>query len=172
MAFSRHLTLLAFFSLLGLTTAAIPSFGLQGAKQIRSGLKDRDFRINPGKGTVFTTPIFTARLADVTTFPALAGTDVQFAIVRFTLKSGASFPRHYHPRGAEALNALTGRLLISFTFEGLGQVRNVTNVIRPGESTVFPQALTHETTCISSFDCEFLSVFNSADVEIVRAPKP
>lgn len=109
------------------------------------------------------TPTFKVSIADLANFPALAGQDVQSTIVRVALKSGQPFIRHFHPRASETLNALQGDFRISFIFEGLGEVRNVTNIIRAGESTVFPQGLIHETTCISKSDCVFLSVLNSAD---------
>lgn len=171
MAFSSFLALLAASSLLSLSAASIPSFGLQTAGGIRAGLKNRDFRIRPSRGVVLNTPGFTVNIADLSKFPALAGQDVQSTIVRVELKAGVPFIRHYHPRATETLNALHGTFRISFIFEGLGEVRNVTNVIKAGESTVFPQGLIHETTCISKSDCVFLSVLNSADPGTVPAPK-
>lgn len=150
--------------------ATIPSFGLQTAGSIRSGLRDRDFRIQLSKGAQIETPTFKVSIADLTKFPALAGQDVQSTIVRVFLKGGKPFIRHFHPRSTETLNALQGTFRISFIFEGLGEVRNVTNTIKAGESTVFPQGLIHETTCISKGDCVFLSVLNSADPGTIPVP--
>lgn len=163
------LPIFALCCMLSLSFAAnsIPSFGLQTATAIRSKLRDQDFRIQFTRATQVKTPTFQVSIADLTRFPALAGTDVQSMIVKVNLKAGEPFIRHFHPRGTETLNALQGTFRVSFRFEGLGEVRNVTNVIRTGESTVFPQGLIHETTCISKGDCVFLSVFNTADAGTV-----
>lgn len=75
-------------------------------------------------------PDFNVRIADLTNFPALAGQDVQSSIVRVNLRPGAVLFRHFHPRGSETLNALRRTFMVSFTFEGLGTPRVVTNVIR------------------------------------------
>lgn len=157
------LVVLAFVSLGTSTLAMIPSFGLQTATSVRSELEDKDFKITPALGIRVDTPDFRVRIADLTNFPALAGQDVQSTIVRVTLKPGASFFRHFHPRGTETLNALRGTFRVSFAFEGLGTPRVVTNVIKAGQSTIFPQGLVHETKCISQKGCTFLSVLNSAD---------
>lgn len=170
MAQNKLLFLTVTCCFLSVTFARIPSFGLMTAGSIRSGLKDRDFRIQPSKGTQIVTATFKVSIADLTNFPALAGQDVQSTIVRVFLKSGELFFRHFHPRGTETLNALQGTFRISFLFEGLGDVRNVSNVIKAGESTVFPQGLIHETTCISKGDCAFLSILNSADPGTIPAP--
>ncbi|PXF46457.1 putative germin-like protein 2-3 [Gracilariopsis chorda] len=146
--------------------ASIPSFGLQSAAGIRSGLQDSDFRINPSKGQIINTPGFTVQIANVADFPALGGQDVQSQIVRVLVRAGQPFIPHYHPRGTETLNALAGVFRVSFLSEGLSP-RNVTNILHPGDSTVFPQGLPHETVCISKMDCLFLSVFNSADPGLV-----
>jgi len=164
MAFSSTISVLALLScLFSLSLASIPSLGLDTAPAVRSGLRDRDFRIQFSRGIQVTTPDFSVSIADLSNFPALAATDVQSTIVRVSVKAGRPFFAHYHPRGTETLNALQGTFRISFRFEGLGDVRTVTNIIRAGESTVFPQGLIHETVCISDTDCAFLSVLNSAD---------
>lgn len=164
----------SFFALTVLTVAAfihqaaasIPSFGLQTAAGIRSGLPDAAFRINPGKGQIINTPGFIVQIANVADFPALGGQDVQSQIVRVLVRAGQPFIPHYHPRGTETLNALAGVFEVSFLFEGLSP-RNVSNTLHPGDSTVFPQGLPHTTVCVSKTDCLFLSVFNSADPGLV-----
>ncbi len=163
MARTNILSLLALAALLTTSLASIPSLGLSTAGAVRSGLRDRDFRIQFPRGTQINTPNFKVSIADLNNFPALAATDVQSTIVRVSLKSGQPFIPHFHPRATETLNALQGTFRISLRFEGLGDVRTITNTIRAGESTVFPQGLIHETTCISRSDCVFLSVLNSAD---------
>lgn len=160
------LTVIALAFLFNLSTAQIPSFGLQTAAGIRGLLEDKEFAINPENGIRINTPNFRVRIADLTNFPALAGQDVQSQIVRVNLKSQQMFIPHYHPRGSETLNAIRGTFKVTFTFEGLNP-RTVVNTIKAGESTVFPQGLPHTTTCISKQDCIFLSVFNSADPGLI-----
>ncbi|PXF46451.1 Spherulin-1B [Gracilariopsis chorda] len=157
------LTLAAFVNQ---AAASIPSFGLQTAAAIRSGLQDSDFRINPSKGQIIKNEKFVVQIANVADFPALGGQDVQSQVARVLVRAGQPFLPHYHPRGTETLNALAGVFRVSFLFEGLNP-RNVTNILRPGDSTVFPQGLPHATTCISKTDCLFLSVFNTADPGLV-----
>lgn len=164
-----HLVLLVFSCMVTSSLAMIPSFGLQTATSIRSELDDKDFKITPALGIRIDTPDFKVRIADLTNFPALAGQDVQSTIVRVTLRSGAAFFRHFHPRGTETLNALRGTFMVSFTFEGLGTPRVVTNTIKAGQSTIFPQGLVHETKCISKTGCTFLSILNSADPGTIPA---
>lgn len=149
-----------------LVNASIPSSGLQTALSIRSPLSNRDFRINPSRGVIIRNPNFTARIADLTNFPVLAGQDVQSQIVRATVNAGKPFVTHFHPRSAEVLNALRGVFIVTIKFEGL-QPRTVRIKLLPGESTVFPQGLVHTTTCVSKVHCEFLSVFTSADPGLV-----
>lgn len=148
--------------------ALIPSDGTTTAAATRSNLNDNDFRITLAKGTAVETPEFSARIADLTNFPALAGVDVQSTIVRVTIRSGEDFFRHYHPRGTETLNLIQGRLRTTFSFEGTASPRMVTVTLRGGESTVFPEALPHMLTCISKSDCTYISVLNSADAGTVR----
>lgn len=171
MSHSSILALFALFALVRLSVASfsIPSLGLDTAPAVRSGLRDRDFRINFSRATQVNTPTFTASIADLANFPALAGQDVQSTIVKVSLKAGQPFFSHLHPRGTETLNALQGTFRVRFRFDGLGDARVVSNVIRAGESTVFPQGLIHETVCISKTDCAFLSVLNSADPGTVPA---
>lgn len=154
-------------SLIVLSKAMIPSFGLETTGSIRAGLRDTDFRIRPSLGTQVETPTFRVSIADLTNFPALAGQDVQSTIVRVELKAGERFLTHFHPRGSETLNVLKGTFRVSFRFAGVGEVRNITNIIRTGESTVFPQGLVHTEECISTNDCVFLSVLGSADAGTV-----
>lgn len=145
---------------------SISSFGLQTAQSVRSAFKDSDFVIVPAAGTVIRTPTFTVRSATLSSFPVLAGVDVQSQITRVSLKAGKPFIRHLHPRSAEIFNAIQGKFEISFTFEGLSP-RVVTNIIESGQSTVFPQGLVHTTKCVSRNNCRFLSVFTSADPGLV-----
>eukprot|EP00177_Eucheuma_denticulatum_P002688 GFKZ01004829.1.p1 GENE.GFKZ01004829.1~~GFKZ01004829.1.p1 ORF type:complete len:165 (+),score=6.81 GFKZ01004829.1:136-630(+) len=156
-------------SLIGLTFANIPSFGRQTAAGVRSNLRDQDFRIRFSQGAQVNTRNFRVSIADLNNFPALGAQDVQSTIVRVNLNAGQAFVTHHHPRATETFNALQGSFRNSFRFEGLGNVRNVSNVIRAGESTVFPQGLVHSTVCISRSNCVFLSVLNSADPGLIPA---
>lgn len=167
MNFSKSALLLSFFfATTALASTGIPSFGLQTAQGIRNELPNSEFRIDPRKGTIIKTPDFTVELADLSNFPALAGQDVQAQITRVFVRARKPFIPHFHPRSSEVLNAIRGTFRVSFTTEGLNP-RVVTNVIRSGQSTVFPQGLVHKTTCISKQDCMFLSVFTSADPGLI-----
>ncbi|CDF36615.1 unnamed protein product [Chondrus crispus] len=88
-------------------------------------------------------------------------------VIRVSVKAGRDLFTHFHPRASETVTLLRGKASVAFTFEGLGDARRVTNALRKGESTVFPQGLVHETTCISKKDCVFLAFLNSADPGIV-----
>lgn len=169
MARFNLLSILALCCVLGLSFASIPSFGLQTAAATRSKFHDRDFLIQFNRGTQVNTPAFQASIADVTNFPVLGGRDVQLTILRVTVKSVETLFAHSHPRASETLLVVQGTVRSSFRFEGIGQVRTVTNVIGAGESTVFPQGLIHETVCISQGDCTFMAVLNSADPGTVPA---
>lgn len=166
MKYTIAVVALAFAALVNQAVASIPSFGLQTAAGIRSALQDSDFRINPSKGQIITTDTFVVQIASVADFPALGGQDVQSQIARVVVRAGQPFLPHYHPRGTETLNALAGVFRVTFLTEGLNP-RNITNILHPGDSTVFPQGLPHATTCISKSDCLFLSVFNTADPGLV-----
>lgn len=155
-----------FFATTALASTGIPSFGLQTVQAIRNELPDSEFRIDPSKGTIIKTPDFTVQVADLSNFPALAGQDVQSQITRVFLRAGKPFITHFHPRSGEVLNAIRGTFRVSFTTEGLNP-RVITNVIRSGQSTVFPQGLVHTTTCISKHECMFLAVFTSADAGLI-----
>ena len=146
--------------------ARLTSFGDLTAVAARSRFEDEDFKINPNKGIIVRTPDFRLRTAELSNFPVLAGVDVQTQITRVTVRSGKGVITHFHPRGLEVLNALRGVFKITFVFEGLNP-RKVTNIIKAGESTVFPQGLVHETVCVSKKDCMFLSIFNTADPGLV-----
>ncbi|PXF39568.1 hypothetical protein BWQ96_10735 [Gracilariopsis chorda] len=123
------LTLAAFVNQ---AAASIPSFGLQTAAAIRSGLQDSDFRINPSKGQIIKNEKFVVQIANVADFPALGGQDVQSQVARVLVRAGQPFLPHYHRAGTETLNALAGVFRVSFLFEGLSP-RNVTNILRPGD---------------------------------------
>lgn len=146
---------------------SIPSLGLETAAGVRAGLRDGDFRINFSRGTRIETANYTVAIADLANFPALGAQDVQMTVIRVSVKAGRELFTHLHPRASETVTLLRGTSRVAFTFEGLGDARRVSNVLRKGESTVFPQGLVHETSCISKKDCVFLAFLNSADPGIV-----
>ena len=153
-------------SVIAVCNASIPSRGLITAAATRATLSDEDFLIDPSRNVVIRNENMKVELADLNTFPALAGVDVQSQISRVTLRPGQAFVPHFHPRGAEILNAIRGRFEVSFTTEGL-QPKTIKNVVRQGHSTIFPQGLPHTTKCVSRSYCQFLSVFTSADPGLV-----
>lgn len=167
---STHVLAVLFFgTIVTLSNARIPSLGLNTAESVRSKLPDSAFRIKiQKKGLFVSSPIWNFNLTTPSTFPALAGTDVQSSIVRVFLKSGGSFFTHYHPRAAETFIPVEGTYKVSFQFEGLGKTRTVTNVIKTGEVSVFPLGLVHDISCTSRQDCLFYALLDSADPGIVR----
>lgn len=160
---------LLFATILAVSSASIPSSGLETAAGTRGALPDSAFRIDPSKGIVNKQPDFTTQNANLANFPALAGADVQTQIVRVFIRAGKSFLTHSHPRSSETLNLIRGVLDVAFTFEGASNPRVVRNRLRAGESTVFPQGLVHSVRCVSKKDCMYVATFNSADPGFVLA---
>lgn len=163
---TASILILSLSALLSLSFARIPSFGLQSSLAFLSPLIDSDFLIDFDNAAPIDTPDFNVRVANFADFPVLAGQDVQAQIVTVNVNAGKPFIPHFHPRGTEVLNALKGTFEITITFEGLNP-RKVKNIVKAGQSTVFPQGLIHETVCISKEDCRFLSVLTSADPGLV-----
>ena len=155
-----------FLALIAVSSASIPSRGLITAAATRANLSNDAFLIDPSRNVVIRNENMKVELADLNTFPALAGVDVQSQISRVTLKAGQAFVPHFHPRGAEILNAIRGRFEVTFTTEGL-EPKTVKNIVRQGQSTIFPQGLPHTTKCVGKSSCQFLSVFTSADPGLV-----
>lgn len=159
---SYFLVLFFFSSFVSLSFGAIPSFGSQTATEIRNKLKDSDYRIRVRLGVLIQNENFTSRVADLKRFPVLAGQDVQTQIASVVVKAGKPFIKHYHPRAAEILNLIKGKLRVELTTEGVTP-GVISNILLPGESTVFPQGLIHDAFCLSKTDCHFNVVFTSAD---------
>ena len=69
---------------------------------------------------------------------------------------------HYHPRAAEFLYMITGSSLkVGFIQEN--GVRYVSNVLSPGQASIFPKGSFH---FVANLDCEpvtFVAGLNSAD---------
>lgn len=162
----KLITLLAVCLTVFLAESRITSLGTDTAQSVRNPLADNDFILDPSKGVAIDTADFRIRIAELSNFPVLAGTDTQSQVVRVMLKSGRDFIPHYHPRGTEILNVLRGRFRFTIRFEGLNP-RVVTIHVREGQTTIFPQGLIHTARCVSKRDCMFLSNFNTADPGLV-----
>lgn len=170
---TRFYTVFALFAVLFSATYAsfsVPSFGLQTALGVRNNLSDSDFRIRFSDAAQNQGPNFLAQLASVSTFPVLGGQDMQASIARVALMPGASFPTHTHPRASETLYLARGKLRTNLRFEGLSGPRVVVSTLKPGEVTVFPQGLAHDTTCVCKTGCVYIAFFNSADGGVTPAP--
>lgn len=165
---ATFLALVGFVNLFFGCTARITSLGLDTAASTRDKLPDSAFRINFTEGTFVQSQNWNFNITDPTRFPALAATDVQTTIALAFIKSGEMLFRHYHPRSAEVVIAIRGVFNVSFLFEGLGETRNVSNIINPREATVFPQGLIHDIRCVSSDDCLFYAILDSADPGLVE----
>ena len=165
-SFDMKLLMLASVSVLvsvfGTASASIPSFGLQTAPSIRDELADSAFVIDPSRNVLVRNDNFRVEVASLSTFPVLAGTDVQAQITRVTLRAGEPFIRHIHPRSSEVLTVIRGTFEVTLTTEGL-EPRTIRNRLLTGQSTVFPQGLPHVQRCVSKRDCVFQAVFASAD---------
>lgn len=148
--------------------ARITSIGLETAAGTRAALDAKDFKIIPAQGTINRQANFTARIANLNTFPALAGVDVQTQFVLTTIKPQRDFIPHYHPRGAEFFFVISGNIRVRIMEEG-GRI--LENILRPGEATVFPTGLGHLASCVSKTRaCNFVATFNTADPGLVPIP--
>ena len=156
---SSALRLAALCAVLALAAAAIPSNGLRTVETEREKLSNADYNINPRNGVAVRTPGFTAYLAEIPKFKALGTADVQFGYADIMLKSGQTFPTHYHPRGAEILTVLHGAAQVTFTMEN---GRKVSNRIGWSRVTVIPQGLPHTIKCVSKQNCRMIATLNSA----------
>lgn len=145
-------------------SASIPSMGLETVQAIREELPDNAFNIRLGRATRVVEEDWSFNITNLKAYPALGAPDVQTTIERGIVKSGKSFPTHYHPRATEIFICFEGKFETFIRFEGLVNAREIRNTIRTGDSTVYPEGLTHGFRCASrNKDCVFYSVLQSAD---------
>lgn len=130
---------------------------------LRSRFADADFAIDTTAIDGLATPSGEVRPAFVGAFPVLGLPDVRMSLAAVTLAGGAFNQAHTHPRGAELLFLLRGRMDVFFVDEGGPAPRTVANTLRPGGATVFGQGLIHGEHCVSEEPCEFVAVFNDPD---------
>lgn len=151
---------------------AIPSSGTKTALGFLSELPDSAFKISfsEGNGVKNQNPNFKVEVVSVDTFKVLGAADVQSSVARLWLAPGAFFPSHTHPRAAETVYLQSGRMRVTVRFEGLDTPRLVSNVLSPGQVTVFPQGLAHESRCVSEEPCVCIGFLNSGDPGITLAP--
>lgn len=146
----------------------IPSFGLQTAESIRAKLPDSAFVIDSSKGIISNNTGFSFAIAELSEFPVLAGTDVQFFSALGEINPGATFIKHFHPRSAEYLYVISGDIRIEITLEN-SNPRIVKARVNETQSTAIPQGLPHLAVCVSTKPCKFIAVLNSADPGFVAA---
>lgn len=161
------LRLQVLLAVLTLAAARIPSIGLTTTQGIREALPDSAFRVSFNDLTTVTLPGVQFEVATLSNTPALAGADVQFTSARIRFDYNATFPMHYHPRAAELITVLEGRMRITFRAEGLFDNREVTNVFRPTDVAIIPTGFIHEVTCVARNGCLIVNGLNSADPGIV-----
>lgn len=159
---SSLIAILLFSALLHMSTASIPSLGRATAQNVRSKLRDIDFVIRGNVPPITGNNGFSSITADATNKKVLSATDTQFRISTVHVASGRPFVKHYHPRGAEVLYVTRG-IMVSYLWDEGNKARVIRNVVRKGDSTVFPQGLVHLVRCISKIDCTFVGVLNSGD---------
>lgn len=148
--------------------AALPVIG-PALIEARSKLPDDAFKMDMKNSIILKNEDYFARFVNVAKTPALTAADVQFNFVDLKIKPGKSFFRHTHPRSAEALFVVTGKLQVSFWFEGINS-RIVRNIVNALEYAVVPQGLPHEVTCASKRECFFVVFFRSSDPGLIPAP--
>ena len=163
---AKFISVIVVFGLSSIASARITSSGRQTADAIRSKLTGNDFKIDPFRGHTVRTPNAVLRLADLSKFPALAGKDVQAQVVRGMVRPYRTLFRQYHPRGTEIFTTLRGNFEVKIWLEG-PKPRIITLRLYQGQSTVFPQGLTHTVRCGSKHNCHFHAVFTSADPGLV-----
>ncbi|OAA81699.1 cupin [Akanthomyces lecanii RCEF 1005] len=123
---------------------------------------DKDFVYNLGQNDF-------QSIANRQTFPAMVGTGTSIAAARFP---GCSISKlHIHPRAAEMLVLLSGRLVTETIPElgavvdvnGTKQQRVIRNELAPGTLTVFDQGALHTQINPDCDDATALTVFSAED---------
>jgi len=169
-AFAKAAVVSALAALVATTTAAAagsppPNAALfPTAVALRAKFADADFAIDTTALAGAPNPSGNFRAATVGTFPALGLPGINSAFALVDLAPGASNTVHSHPRGAETLYLLYGKLDVFFVEENSPPpVRVVRNTLRRGGVAVFPTGLIHGQRCVSRRGCKFLAVLGSAD---------
>lgn len=159
-----------------LAVFSVPSFGTQGAAETRSRIPDKGFLLDFDRGITLQGDDFIVKLATFADYPALGAVDTQVVVSYVEVKPRQPLFSHYHPRSSEVYYAISGRVRVSFFFEGVGDAREVTNVLMPGQASVVPQALVHSLFCLEKKEsCKLVAFFNSADpgtVPVTKDPSP
>lgn len=73
---------------------------------------------------------------------------------------------HVHPRGTEILYSVDGDFL-TVLIEENGSQRVIENIVKPNQSTIFPQGLLHTEVNLSCERAKFISSFNDVDPGLV-----
>lgn len=146
-----------------LATISVGKYAPLTNPEQRATMADSAFIIDPALGIINRAHKGrVAEIADQTKFPPLGLSDIDMAIVRFTLDPNGTNPMHVHPRATEMVFVLKGRLSVE-TGPELGNKKFVRNIVEAGFSYVFPQALVNGQRCLSEGRCEFVSMFNSGN---------
>jgi len=110
---------------------------------------------------------FKVTKASETEFPALNGQSVSFASLQFS--ANGINPPHIHPRSAELLLVVQGRLEVGF-IDTNNKLFN--QVLHAGDMFVFPKGLVHfQINKDSKYPAVALSAFGSANAGTVTLPK-
>eukprot|EP01023_Acetabularia_acetabulum_P014905 TRINITY_DN17249_c0_g1_i6.p1 TRINITY_DN17249_c0_g1~~TRINITY_DN17249_c0_g1_i6.p1 ORF type:complete len:200 (+),score=38.14 TRINITY_DN17249_c0_g1_i6:148-747(+) len=135
-----------------------PTF--QTAAQFRSNFEEKEFKFNLF-GALEETPGGQVAALDVETLPSLQGSGISQSL--FVIQPcGINLP-HIHPRATEVQTVIEGEdVLMGFVEENANR-RPVFNVLGEGESTFYPQGLTHFQFNKGCKPAKLLSSLNNED---------
>ncbi|OQV11163.1 hypothetical protein CLAIMM_15043 [Cladophialophora immunda] len=97
--------------------------------------------------------------ANAATFPATAGHGMTMAILN--LGPCSMLPPHIHPRATNFVVAISGTTQTYMVAEN--GARTVTETLRPGQMTIFPQASVHTMMNMGCDNAQLVSALNSDD---------
>ena len=106
----------------------------------------------------------TVKPVDVETMPALVGEGVSYSVFQIE-PCGINLP-HVHPRASEILYVINGsNIRAVFVEENGGRV--ISNVMRQGHVTFFPQGLIHYQQNLGCTTANYISALNHEDPGVV-----
>lgn len=106
----------------------------------------------------------TVKPVDVETMPSLVGEGVSYSVFQIE-PCGINLP-HVHPRASEILYVINGsNIRAVFTEENGGRV--ISNIMRQGHVTFFPQGLIHYQQNLGCETANYISALNHADPGVV-----
>ncbi|CAN4080641.1 unnamed protein product [Withania somnifera] len=114
---------------------------------------------------------FPTKLVDVTVIPGL--NTQAMTIARADLGPKQLFPLHTHPRAAELVIVLDGRLYVGFLVpnpENVSKSRLFAKILNPGDVFVFPKGLIHFQYNVANKTTSYFGFLNSQNPGIIPVP--